>query len=147
MKLRVNVHPLKGPVDLAPLVDVVFLLLLFFLLSSSFVLQPGVEVRLHGALSGGGSPADRRVLTVTRNGEIYFDDQVVPVAALRERLAPLAAERPGQTVILKADARVEHGVVLAAMDEVLRSGLNVVIASRDTGRAPVAPVAAGEGGP
>jgi biopolymer transport protein ExbD len=115
---------------MAPLVSVLLLLLLFFMFSSTFVLQPGVQVRLHDRILGAGTPASRKVVTLTQAGEIYIEQQRVDVARLRERLAEFAAAGAEQSVILKADAAVPHGLVLSVMNEILGARLNVVIAAQ-----------------
>lgn len=131
MKLHTSARLLDGPFSLAPLVDVVLLLLIFFLLGSTFVMQPGVQIDLPDGLTGLGSPHGRRVLTVTAAGEIYFDDQLMDLAALSGSLEAFARKGVDQTVVIKADVRVPHGTVMEVLRRVLSSGLDAVVASRE----------------
>jgi biopolymer transport protein ExbD len=131
VKLHTSARLLDGPFSLAPLVDVVLLLLIFFLLGSTFVMQPGVQIDLPDGLTGLGSPHGRRVLTVTAAGEIYFDDQLMDLAALSGSLEAFARKGVDQTVVIKADVRVPHGTVMEVLRRVLASGLDAVVASRE----------------
>lgn len=131
MKLHTSARVLDGPFSLAPLVDVVLLLLIFFLLGSTFVMQPGVQIDLPDGLTGMGSPHGRRVLTITAAGEIYFDDQLMDLAALSGSLEAFARKGVDQTVVIKADVRVPHGTVMEVLRRVLSSGLDAVVASRE----------------
>jgi len=116
---------------MAPLIDVVLLLLIFFLLSSTYVMQPGVRIELPTGLTGLASPHSRRVLTITSAGEIYFDEQVTDLASLPASLEAFARKGVDQTVVIKADVRVPHGTVMEVLRRVLASGLDAVVASRE----------------
>ena len=131
MKVRTSVRLLDGPFSMAPLIDVVLLLLIFFLLSSTYVMQPGVRIDLPTGLTGLASPHSRRVLTITSAGEIYFDEQVTDLASLPASLEAFARKGVDQTVVIKADARVPHGTVMEVLRRVLASGLDAVVASRE----------------
>lgn len=131
MKLQSSARLLDGPFSLAPLIDVVLLLLIFFLLGSTFVMQPGVQIDLPDGLTGLGSPHGRRVLTITSAGEIYFDEQLTDLAALPSSLETFARKGVDQTVVIKADARVSHGTVMEVLRRVLACGLDAVVASRE----------------
>lgn len=130
MKLTSSVRPLESPFSLAPMVGVVLLLMLFFLLGSSFVMQPGVAVDLPHGLMGVGSPIDRRVLTITSVGEIYFENQKTDIAGLGPMLEVFARKGVDRAIIIKADIRVSHGMVMEVLEKVLAGGLNAVIATR-----------------
>lgn len=130
MKITSTVRLLDGPFSLAPMVGVVLLLMLFFLLGSSFVIQPGVEVDLPHGLMGLGSPVDRRVLTITATGEIYFENQKTDLAGLGSQLEAFAKKGVDRAIIIKADVRVPHGLAMEVLEKVLSGGLNAVIATR-----------------
>ncbi len=85
------------------LTDIVLLLLIFFLLSSSYVVQPGIKVRLPKAVSGQPEQSDRIFLTVTRDERIFLNTRQVSLAELGVELKRLLAERPGRVVVIRAD--------------------------------------------
>jgi biopolymer transport protein ExbD len=145
MKLRRTVMPLRGPIDMAPLIDVVLLLLIFFILSSSFVLQPGIKIQLPRMVSGlnRGVTDSGYMLAVTAGNppHVFFNDQVSGLDKLPEQFRTVAAKDDGATVILKADEDVANGIVVQIMNQALQAGLNVVIATQPAGAAT--PVSAG----
>ena len=80
MKVRTSVRILRGPLDMAPLVDVILLLLIFFLLTSSFVFQPGIVVDPPTpGQSKGGVNDTRYVITATAGltPQIFFNDRAL----------------------------------------------------------------------
>jgi len=89
MKIRTSVRVLRGPLDVAPLVDVILLLLIFFLLTSTFVFQPGIVVDPPSpGQSKGGVSDTRYVVTATAgaNPQIFFNDRATDLAKLRLEL-------------------------------------------------------------
>ncbi|MGQ9560611.1 MAG: ExbD/TolR family protein [Candidatus Oleimicrobiaceae bacterium] len=85
------------------LTDIVLLLLIFFLLSSSYVLQPGIKVRLPKAVSGQVDQSNRIFLTVTRDERIFVNTRQVSLAELGGELKKLLDERPNRVVVIRAD--------------------------------------------
>jgi biopolymer transport protein ExbD len=88
------------PVDIAPLIDVVFQLLLFFMLTSSFVLHPSIRVSLPKAQTSQPAAASRLIITLTKDHVIYWDDQVVTLKELRRHLKAAGGQAP---VLIRAD--------------------------------------------
>jgi len=131
MKLRTSLQLLKGPLDMAPLVDVVLLLLLFFMLSSTLVLQPGVEVTLHERIIGSGTQANKRVLTISKSQEIYFNDQKIDLEKLSAELKSFSSRGDGASIIIKADISTPNGMVMSVMNIALTHGIHVMLATRN----------------
>ena len=133
MKIRTSVRVLRGPLDVAPLVDVILLLLIFFLLTSTFVFQPGIVVDPPSpGQSKGGVSDTRYVVTATAgaNPQIFFNDRATDLAKLRLELARLAKTEPRAAVIIRADRDLRHGVVAQILDVVVQNGLSAVLTSR-----------------
>jgi len=139
MKIRTQVRVLRGPLDVAPLVDVILLLLIFFLLTSSFVFQPGIVVDPPSpGQSKGGVNDTRYVITATAGAtpQIFFNDRVTDLAKLRTELARLAKSEPRAVVVVRADRELRHGVVAQLLDAVVQNGLSAVLASRSSEPTP-----------
>ena len=99
--LRLPSRPFEPvPVDIAPLIDVVFQLLLFFMLTSSFVLYPGIRVNLPKAETAKNLSISTVVITLTKEHVIYWDEQVVTLKELRRKLNQLGGGKP---VLIRAD--------------------------------------------
>ncbi len=115
MKFKRKTALEKGRLDIAPLVDVVLLLIIFFMLTSSFITPSGLRIDLPSASAI--EPQEREHLTVaiSEAGEIFIDERPVSPEDLRDRLAAALAAFPGRTLILEADRQSRHGTVVRVM--------------------------------
>ncbi|MFQ5867834.1 MAG: ExbD/TolR family protein [bacterium] len=108
--------------DIAPMADIVFLLLIFFMLSTSFVVQPGIQVKLPKAVTSEIQLKKDIVLTITAENIIFLNEQPVTLDELGEALKAAFAQRRDRILIIKADQEVKHGLVVQAMDIAKLSG-------------------------
>ncbi len=94
------------------LTDIVLLLLIFFLLTSSFVVQPGIKVKLPKAATGRQDDSDKIYLTVTSGQQIYLNQRKTAMNELGNRLRRLFAENPDRLVVVRADKdlSLEHTI-------------------------------------
>ena len=104
----------KGQIDIAPLVDVTFLLLIFFMLTSNFILQPGIKVRLPRAVTSEVISSDNIVISITGQDLLYLNDKPIQIGELNERLKRAAQER--SNILLKADNASSLGRVVEIWD-------------------------------
>ena len=112
-------------VDVTPLIDIIFQLVLFFMVSTTFVTSPGIEVDLPRSSSDTILRAkDDLHLWVTADGAVYVDDHPVNWAGLQEALEAAAQVNPATLIIIKADREVDHGRVVGVMDLARRLGLH-----------------------
>ena len=114
-------------INITSLIDVLFLLLIFFMVSSTFLEQPGMKLELPSAKSTEVARVEKLVLYISPNDEIIFNDQVVHIDSLEiafKSAIPLAEEK---TLVLKADKRVPHGTVVKVMDIAKRAGLHKLV--------------------
>jgi biopolymer transport protein ExbD len=111
-------------INIAPLVDMVFLLIIFILLSSTFILQPGIKVKLPSARAGELQPKLPLVVTMTYDGEIYLNDVQVTLRDFPEVLSRQLAGVQDKTLVIKADKDVHHGMVVQIMDMAKRVGVD-----------------------
>lgn len=146
IKLTRRFQPLHGPIDMAPLIGVVLLLLVFFMLSSTFVLQPGIRVDPPRSLYGTGAPSNTFIVTVMLEAErrdpttgaalprqpvIFFNDQIIALTDLQKALQQLnSKKRTGTPLVLKADKDVPLGLLTDIMNAAMANGLSVVIATQ-----------------
>nr|NIQ97863.1 biopolymer transporter ExbD [Desulfuromonadales bacterium] len=107
-KRREDIRP-----ELTPMVDVVFLLLIFFMISTTFVEQPGISVKLPESTS---QPVEREPeeikVYVDADGKIYLKKEPVSFEQMRQRLAALGDKSEKTTFFLMADAEARHGRVV-----------------------------------
>jgi len=118
--------------DLTPLVDVVFLLLIFFMLSTTFIVAPGIKVKLPTSSSTEISREKKEFrVVITKDDKIFVEQKLVSIEELGKYLTKGARESREGMVIIQADERVRHGKVVEVMDVAKTSGFNkLAIATR-----------------
>ena len=106
----------KPVINVTPLIDVLFLLLIFFMVSSTFREDMVIDITLPKAESAVAQEITAKEITVDRNGVAYFEGSVVSEQELREALGAVLEEDPGATLILRADHGANFGSVLRVID-------------------------------
>ncbi len=103
-----------GQIDIAPLIDVIFQLLIFFMLSSSFTFQSGISVKLPKAVTSDIIKEENMVVTITSENIIYFNGAITTLKELKQRLGqPNVKDRP---LLIKADRRASVGRIVDIWD-------------------------------
>ena len=112
-------------IEITPLVDMVFLLLIFFMLSTTFIVTPGIKVNLPQSSAEKVTQEKKEVqVVVTEDNRVFVERMLVDVRELEQRLVEVARKDPQTLVIIKADAKALHGKVVEVMDIAKQSGLN-----------------------
>ena len=111
-----TVHKPLSAFSHSSLTDIVFLLLIFFLLSSSFVIQSGIKIQLPRSAAAEQETQRQIVVTVTEKGAIYLNDRQVGTETLGSQLAPLLQKDRDKVVIIKADQMVSLQSAVQVMD-------------------------------
>ncbi|MEW6743447.1 MAG: biopolymer transporter ExbD [Planctomycetota bacterium] len=118
-------------INMAPLIDLIFLLLIFFMVSTSFFRQTGVDVERPRALTSEDVDTDTVYVAVTAAGSVHMEEQRVPLVALRDRVERALARSRRKTVVVLADVASRTGLVVDVMDECRLAGAErVFIATR-----------------
>jgi biopolymer transport protein ExbD len=117
-------HIAKGQIDIAPLIDVMFLLLIFFMLTSNFILQPGIQVRLPRAITSEVIHSENLVISITSQDLIYLDKKPIEVSALVHELRRVRDE--GLSLLMKADVGASLGRIVEIWDLCRRLGVERV---------------------
>ena len=105
-------------------IDVLLMLLIFFMISTTFIKQPGIRVDLPLARSGTGDTQEGIVITITNDNTLFLNGQKVTKEVLYSNLRQLNLERQDHLVVIRADKKVEHGWVVAVMDTAKTAGFN-----------------------
>ena len=119
-------HGEEHGIDLAPMLDFVLNLLIFFIITTSFVREPGVFVNAAEAQTAVGDQNANILIAVRANGEIWMDRRQVDIREVRPLVERLHLERPEDTVIVVADKGATSGLVAQVMDEVKLGGIDEV---------------------
>ena len=118
--------------NLTPLMDIMFLLVIFFAVSTTFKVFPGISVNLPGAESERIKEEEKSVTAIlTEAGEIFIDGKPIEKNHLVDTLRVRQKESPVNMFILEADTRAQHGQVVALMDAAKKAGiLHLAISTR-----------------
>jgi len=116
--------------NIAPLIDMVFILLIFFLVTTSFVRETGVDVKRPSAATAVSQDSATILIAVTADNQIYVDRRLVDVRAVRVHVERALAENPKGSVVIVADRGSRTGAAIQVMDACRLAGAdNVAIAA------------------
>lgn len=120
----------SAAINLTPLIDMVFILLIFFAVNSTFVRFPGVEVDQPVARSAVVRQSATILIAVTANGEIWIDRDQVDIRRLRGVIERMFVETPDASVVILSDQDSRTGVVVEVIDQARLAGAeNVALAA------------------
>ncbi|MCK4765096.1 MAG: biopolymer transporter ExbD [Candidatus Aminicenantes bacterium] len=117
----------KALLNITSLIDVLFLLLIFLMVSTTFLEQPGIKLELPEADSAIVVEQKEFTLYVDKSGKVFLNDNEIAVEELEEKIKKALPEIEGGAVILKADQEVSHGLVVRLMDIVKKSGAKKLV--------------------
>ena len=124
-------------IDVTPMIDVVFQLVLFFMVSTNFVQSPGIQVDLPRSSAQTVLSDDQDInVWMTLEGSVYVNDEPVDAGSLRTIFSGRARSDPNTLVVIKADTGVSHGRVVAVMDQARAQGLTRLAIATDAGQTP-----------
>lgn len=103
-------------IDLAPMTDMVFQVLLFFILSSSFMVEPGIKVNLPKSQVSEIQLQQKLILTIDQNQQIFIENKAISLDQLESKLKLLLPYYSEKIVVIRADKSVTHGFVVKVMD-------------------------------
>ncbi|MAM70563.1 MAG: biopolymer transporter ExbD [Gammaproteobacteria bacterium] len=115
-----------GEIDLTPMLDVVFILLIFFIVTAVFVKEAGYDVLKPQASTAQFATLDPILVAISPAGEIYMDGDIVEPRNLRFRLEQRLAETPNAPVIVQADQQATNEHVITILDAARESGVSSV---------------------
>jgi biopolymer transport protein ExbD len=114
-------------IDLAPMLDFVLNLLIFFIITAVFVKEVGFQVQRHGG-GAGGPPSSKETgsisVVVKQSGEVLVDGRVVDVRAVRPNIVRLHAQKPDWGVMVTAEKNSEAGLLVQVMDQIRQGGVD-----------------------
>jgi biopolymer transport protein ExbD len=120
-------------IGIAPLVDIVFLLLIFFMVTSHYDIAAGVQIKLPKVTKKAAEPDAQSsiVIIVDKDSNVYLDGDKIDMKTLKTRLTEEVKKRGMLHLVLQADMDVRHGKVVEIMDLAKSAGINsIVIAAR-----------------
>ncbi|HDQ13407.1 MAG TPA: biopolymer transporter ExbD [Sediminispirochaeta sp.] len=125
MQFRRRLKP-TATVDIVPLIDVVFQLVVFFMVSSTFILTPGINITLPDSSSAEPVVMSRLVVTIVSEDEIYLNQDRQRLEELSEALQTMQRQEELselRTVVIEGDQRVSYSLMVKVLDLVRQSGI------------------------
>ena len=117
-------------VNMTPLIDMVFILLIFFIVTTSFVKETGVDVSRPSAKTAVKKEKANILIAIKPNGEVWMDKRLIDRRAVRANVERMHAENPEGSVIILADKEAKTGLLIEVMDQARLAGVaNVSIAA------------------
>jgi len=125
MRMRRHYHQEEtSGIDLAPMLDFVMNLLIFFIITAVFTKELGLSVNRAGASAETSTTETANVLVTLRaNGEIWIDDRIVDVRAVRANIERIHAQKPEIAALVVADKDAEAGLLVQVIDQVREGGV------------------------
>ena len=119
--------------NIAPLIDVVFLLLLFFMLSSHFVIDPGIKISLPASVTAVTQQDTDVIIFIAEDNSLHFEGKAITEDALPRALRAKLESARKKTVIIKADEKVDLGLAIRVMDIAKEAGGDSLVISTKAG--------------
>ena len=117
----------KVLINITSLIDVLFLLLIFFMISSTFLEQPGMKLELPEAKSFEVEEQKELILHIAPDGRIFLNERAVEIDSLLEYLTAEVERDKESPLVLKADKQVPHGNVVEVMDIAKQAGIRKLV--------------------
>ena len=124
MRFKRHLKITSGKLDMTPLIDIVFLLMMYFMLTSTFIMQPGIKINLPSALSTESMEKKQVIVCLTADGSIFYEEKNITIEALKNILETESRRNPEIMLIIKGDYDVVHGKVVDVMDLAKVSGVS-----------------------
>ena len=119
-------------IDMTPMLDIVFIMLIFFIVTTSFVKEAGIQVNKPEANQANKEPSANIFIAIRDTGEVWMDKRQVDVERVAANLERMLAEQPTDLVVIQADKEAEHGRVVEVMDQVKEAGIDKISIAAET---------------
>ncbi|MGM0480446.1 MAG: ExbD/TolR family protein [Pseudomonadota bacterium] len=113
-------------IDMTPMLDIVFIMLIFFIVTTSFVKEAGIQVNKPEANQANKEPSANIFIAIRDTGEIWMDKRQVDVKRVAANLERMLAEQPTDLVVIQADEEAQHGRVVEVMDQIKEAGIDKI---------------------
>ena len=118
-------------INLTPMLDVVFIMLIFFIVTATFIKQAGINVLRPEALTAEQKPTVSMLIAISPNGEIWIDKKRVDPATVRAHIEKLHAENPKGGLVIQADKKSTNEKLMVVLSAARAAGLQEVAISTE----------------
>jgi len=111
-------------IDMTPMLDIVFIMLIFFIVTASFLKEAGIDINRPDASTSVKADKANIMIAVSANDEVWMEKRRVDVRAVRANVERLRAENPEGSVVIQADVDSKSGIVMEVVDAVRKAGVS-----------------------
>ena len=119
-------------INMTPMLDVVFILLIFFIVTTSFVRESGVTIDRPQASSASALPQQAITVAITDSNQFWIDHHEIDPRSVRRNIERLLAETPESTVIIQSDTYARTGVLIDVLDQIKLAGAKNIAVATDS---------------
>lgn len=123
----------EASIDLTPMLDVVFIMLIFFIVTTSFVKEAGVEINRPSAATAKSKAKASILVAITPSGDIMIDKRRIDVRSVRANIERLHAESPEGSIVVQADKDSKTGLLVKVIDQIRAAGVKDVSVAATAG--------------
>ncbi|MAJ59564.1 MAG: biopolymer transporter ExbD [bacterium TMED88] len=132
MRRKRNKEEDEAEVNLTPMLDVVFIMLIFFIVTASFVKESGIDINRPDAATATVKERGNILVAITEGNQVWIDRRQVDIRSVRANIERLHAENPQGAVVIQADKNSKNGLLVQVMDAARQAGVfNVSIAANE----------------
>ena len=121
----------EAEINITPMLDIVFIMLIFFIVTTSFVKEPGISPSRPFAQTAATKERGNIMIAVSRDDHIWMNKNRVELTGVRQLIEAARAENPESSVIIVADQSASTGMVIDLMDQVRSAGITSVALSAE----------------
>lgn len=116
----------EAQIDMTPMLDIVFIMLIFFIVTTSFVKPSGLDYNKPKASQATSKPSANIFIGISKTGVIMMENRQVDVERVTANVERMLAESPEAAVLIQADKDTQHGLVVKVLDEVKSAGIDKI---------------------
>lgn len=113
----------EAKVDMTPMLDIIFIMLIFFIVTTSFVKPMGIDYNKPENAQKSKNKGDNILITVNKSGVVTMEGRLVDMERITANVERRLAETPGAAVLIQAEGETLHGTVVGVMDRVKTAGV------------------------
>ena len=121
----------EAEIDMTPMLDIVFIMLIFFIVTTSFVKESGFDVNKPKAQQASKKKSANIFIAIDSAGRVHMENRVVDIKRVRANVERMLAESPEAAVMIQADVDTKHGIVIKVMDQVKAAGIDKLMVAAE----------------
>lgn len=132
-RLHLDLPEEDTQIDMTPMLDIVFIMLIFFIVSTTFIREAGVKVERPESNTASATEPESIPIALTATGEIWLDQQPLDLGRLAKHLTLLHREQPQASLLIQADKQAHTGLLIQVMDTAKAAGIQEIAVATQQG--------------